>query len=463
MLDIVEDCTCVPYENLRCCAPKNGISVIQPKCQILPDDRVVNNPAFDPVSGVSYWTYKFLTDCNPETRAISNFVIPICKSINLANVSVYEKIDGCGHFRLVEFELTTYDPNFGTAPSGFQWLKVEVNDRYDKGLCVEYRIQIVGNFPLATEPIEVKAATNILIFDCEGGFLVPECNPEGKLSITKHCEVIIENNLATLSYKLVVSNIGDATLNNVQFLDTIFIPVQLGFSNIIVVPNTLNVDTSIPGRIIISGNLGDINSGGVVNISYSIPITSIETAGKFVISNTAKVFATGTDDTATCFANLEVVRLDTRKCCKITNFNQAEFVVTILSQEQSPTTTVNMIDYLFIPSGVTLQFNSFDECVATYANTGELVPLNKDITGPQEIKIICNGITVSSGGIVQRIVKMTFISSSAFNGTIIRNEVESVSPTLPNRQIFLGTGVFPVGAGINVRVNINCENPCINL
>ncbi|WP_058486364.1 hypothetical protein [Defluviitalea phaphyphila] len=135
MADIIQECNCTPHENLNCCGSINGISVAQPKCQTIPDGRVVNNPCFDPESGKSYWSYKFLTDCDQDTSAISNILIPICSSIPIENIIVSEKIDGCGEFTEIEFELITDDPNFGLAPEGFKWLKIETNDRFDKGVC----------------------------------------------------------------------------------------------------------------------------------------------------------------------------------------------------------------------------------------------------------------------------------------------------------------------------------------
>ena len=146
-----------------------------------------------------FWTYKFLTDCNSSTRAISNFGIPICSRINAANITVEEKIDGCGIYSIVPFELITNDPNFGPAPIGFQYLKVNTSGRFDKGLSVEYRISIIGNYNEAVQPIKVKAATVVYTFGCGGCFIVPSCNADGKLLVSKDCSTVIDNNQATLT------------------------------------------------------------------------------------------------------------------------------------------------------------------------------------------------------------------------------------------------------------------------
>lgn len=186
MARIAEPCSCTPYSLLCCCGPQIGISVVQPSCQNLPDGSVVNNPAYVPLENKSYWTFKFITDCNSTTRAISNFGIPICESVTRDVITVSEKIDGCGDFQPVPFTLIKDDPNFGPAPPGFQYLKVETGGRFDKGVSVEYRIEILGDYPTSLQPIKVKAGTNILTFDC-GCFLVPQCPPQGKLAMTKKC------------------------------------------------------------------------------------------------------------------------------------------------------------------------------------------------------------------------------------------------------------------------------------
>ena len=460
MADPAQTCECVPYEVLRCCGSINGISVAQPHCQNLPDGRVVNNPAYDNVTGKSYWSYKFLTDCDSDTRGISNILIPICSAISAENIIVNEKIDGCDDFSPVDFELITDDPNFGVAPEGFQWLKIETDDRFDKGVCVEYRLDIVGDFPVAVESIYVKAATTLLTFDCDDGFFVPECNPQGTLTISKDCGYIIDNNKTTLKYTLKVSNIGNATLQNVQFRDVLIVPTQLSFGNIQIQPSTLSASSVLPGEIIISGNLGVLNPSEVKNITYDIPITSVASAGIYTINNTARVSASGTEATATCPLTLNVSQLLTTTCCRLTAANTGEFQLGLSTVGQSPATTVDVVDNIFIPGGVTLQFHSFDGCVATFANTSEQVPVNTDIVGPLRIRIACDNITVPAGGIIQKKINFSVVSSSSFGTAPIQNTVESVTPTLPDQQVFLGAGILPVEADVAVELALNCTTPC---
>jgi hypothetical protein len=454
-----QSCNCTPYNILCCCGPQNGISVIQPACQNLPDGRVITNPAYVAELGKSFWTYKFMTDCNSATRAISNIGIPICNIINSDNIIVSEKIDGCGIYTPVSFELKTSDPNLGTAPSGFQFVKIETNGRYDKGVTVEYRLEITGDFPIAIEPISLKAATTILIFDCDC-FLVPQCNPQGKLSLTKECGNIITNNQATLIYRLTVNNIGDGALTDVLFRDTIIIPGSLNIGTITVFPATLDVSTSTPGQIIISGNLGTLEPSGQVIINYEIQITGISSPGSFLISNTAIVSAVGTQSSATCFTTVNAAQVDTNKCCVVINGNTGSYRITITSVGLSPDILVDVIDDLIVHDGLTVQFTNFSGCTATFASSCIPVPLNTNITGPQRIHIACNSLLIPNSGSIHKDITFILVSSTTVGITSIENTIASVTPTNPENQVFLGAGNIPQQVNMNVELRLECTKPC---
>lgn len=453
-----EPCSCSPYSLLCCCGPQNGISVIQPACQNLPDGSVVTNPAYVASLNQSFWTYKFMTDCSTTARGISGIAIPICQLINTNTLIVSEKIDGCGIFTPVDYTLTTNDPNFGTAPTGFQFVKIETDDRYDKGVTVEYRLEIVGNYPTALQPISIKASTSIYVFDCDC-FQVPQCNPEGKLSLTKTCSNTIINNQATLHYHLSVDNIGDSPLDNVQFNDVITVPTNIRVGSIKITPETLTVSTSPSGQLFISGNLGTIEAGGIIIINYTIQITGVTAPGNYIITNLATVSALGTQDSANCSTDLNVVQLVTDKCCVIDG-NKAMYRFTISNVDLSPNVTIDIIDNLFIPGGITVRFTSFGDCEATFANSTEQVPLDIDITGPRRILITCNNVFVPQSGSIHKDVSFLLISSSFVGVSTIENEVESVTPTVPENQLFLGAGALPVKAIMNVELSIECTNPC---
>lgn len=458
MADQIQPCNCTSYKNICCCGVQNGISVVQPQCQVLSDGSVVNNPAYDPLLTKSFWTYKFITDCDKDTRAISNFVIPICKSILSQSIEVFEKIDGCGQFQSVPFTLSLTDPNFGNAPEGFQWLKIETNERYEKGVSVEYRIELVGNFPTDSQPIKVKAATRILTFDC-GCFLIPKCNPQGVLSVIKTCSHTIVNNQVTLNYNVNVTNTGNAALDNVQYLDTVFISSTLLLGTITINQPTLSINATIPGEVIISGNLGTINPGQTISVIYTIPIVSITTPRIYTVNNTVKVLSTGTESSNSCSAEFDAVQLDVKKCCNIDE-NKGSFTVTISSVGQSPNTTVNVIDNFVIPSGIILQFNSFGGFTATFTSSEESVPLNTNIIGPVNITLTANNLQIPAGGSINKTVSFSTVSSSLVGIATIENTVNSIVLTEPNSQIFLGTEHLPVKSAIDVTLSLACRQPC---
>lgn len=465
MADPSKPCQCVPYKNICCCAPKGGISVIQPECQTLPDGSVIINPAYVVESNKSYWSYKFFTDCSDNTRGISSIVIPICEIITLDFIEVWERIDGCGQFVKLPktdgvIEIKKEFPNFGEAPQGFKYLKIEVQDRYEKGVCVEYLLELIGNFPVAIQPIKIKAANNIITFGCESCFLVPECNPEGKLIVMKECDHTIIDNQATLNYRIEVGNIGDAPLENVQFKDTIVIPTQLSFGSIIVNPPTLNVDTSIPGQIIINGNLGTINPGDHVDITYTIPITAISVPGRYIINNIATASATGTEAVAKCLTNLDAVMLNSNKCCQITDGKIGKFKIVISNVGNSPVTLVDIVDFIMIPGGVVVQFKDFGGCTATFSGTADPVPTNQNIVGPVGIDIKCNSVLIPQNGSVEKIITLELISSSLVGTVFISNELSAVTLTNPSEQVFMGAGELPIDANIAVKLLLDCLKPC---
>lgn len=459
MADLAQPCSCISYTNICCCSPQDGITIVQPKCQTLPDGSIVNNPAFVPDLTKSFWTYKFFTDCDRDTRGISNFGIPICKLISAENIIVSEKIDGCGKFESIPFTLTVNDPNLGVPPDGYQYLKIETNNRYDKGVCVEYRIEIIGNFPTDAQPIKVKAAGNIYTFNCDNCYLVPKCNPEGKLALTKNCNTTIANNQATLTYNVHVTNTGNAQLDNVQFNDLLFIPTQLIIGAIAVSPSGLTIDTSLPGKVQISGNLGTLTPGQTLNISYTIQIASVIDPGRYIVNNTATASANNTNDSATCNAVVNVVKLQTDKCCRIDG-KTINYILTVSSLGNSPDTIVDVYDHLQIPTGVTVNPILLSGCEGHFVGTTTPIPTNTPITGPAELEFICKNALIPSGGNYSRTGIFELISSSVVGTSTIMNTITNVMPVDNTQQIFLTVSNLPVSANVNVQLVPVCTKPC---
>ncbi|WP_277668564.1 hypothetical protein [Caproiciproducens galactitolivorans] len=454
-----QPCNCSPYSNICCCGTQTGITVVQPKCQTLPDGSVVNNPAFVLALNASFWTYKFSIDCNSATRGISAIGIPICLEINAINITVEEKIDGCGDFNTVPFELIQNDPNFGSAPTGFQFLKIETGGRYDKGLCVEYRIRIIGDYPEAVQPISVKAATVVYKFACTGCFIVPGCVPKGQLLVSKECGTIISNNQASFEYEVHVDNVGKGVLSLVEFEDVITIPSQLSIGSITVSPSSLNVDTSTTGQVKIFGNIGTIEPGGRVVITYSIPVVAISSPGGYLISNTARAAAEGTKSADLCGTTLNVVKLSADKCCSV-NGSMGIFKMTISSVGNSPNVVIDIFDRMQIPFGVTVNFSSFNGCEAYFADTLTPIPLNTNIEGPVGIDIICRNATVPSNGSFEKTISYSLVSSSVTKASVV-NTITNVSPKDIENLVYEGTENIPAAANIEVELLQTCRTPCM--
>jgi hypothetical protein len=422
---------------------------------------VTNNPCFNASTNKSTWTYKFFTDCAMSTRAISGFVVPICSTITNRQVLVEEKIDGCGAFASVSFSLKVTDPNFGTPPVGFQFLKVDNNSRFDKGVAVIYRITLNGNFPTAAQPIKVKAATQILTFDCNPGvcYLVPSCPSAGDLVLTKTCTKNFSGNTVTLQFIDTVANNGNATVNNVAYSDQIgYDANHITVGQITVNPSTLTVNTSVPGVITVSGNLGNLAPGGTTSVTINVPIADVSAPGTYNITSNASVSGTGTQSSATCTLSLEVIQLSTSKCCNISDSHTASFTITVASVGASPQTVIDIRDSLVIPAGITVQFISFGGCTATFTD-GTPVPLNTDLTN-RLIHITCSPLTIPAGNIVSKIVEFRVVSINAFGIIPILNTFDKINFISPTPQLNLGAGPLPASATINMVAALQCANPC---
>lgn len=453
-----QPCNCVPYVNRCCCGTQNGITVVQPLCQNLPDGSVVNNPAYVASLNKSFWTYKFIEDCASTTRAISNFGIPICLEINAQNITVEEKIDGCGVYVEVDFELIENDPNFGSAPEGFQYLKINIDDRYQSGVSVEYRVSIIGDYPEDVQSIDVKTATLVYTFGCANCYIVPGCVSAGKLVVSKTCSHTIVDNQATLYYEIHVDNVGETALDPVEFEDILFIPTQLVLGAITVDPVSLSVDTGTPGQVIVSGGLGPIEPGGRVTITYSILIASVSEPGSYLVNNTATATASGTKDSASCQTNLDVIQLRADKCCSIDG-SSVTFNITLSSVGNSPDVTVDAFDHMEIPAGLTTRLTNLGGCEAYYSGTTNPVPTNTDINGPVDFDIVCMNVSISAGSSLTKSIVYSLICSSVVGITTVTNIFTDVSPVSTN-LIYLGTLNLPVTAAVNVELTQICTNPC---
>lgn len=457
----MDECSCIPYRNTCCCGPINGIFVAQPTCQRIIDGTAQLNPVYMPEIRKSFWTYKMVTDCQSSTRGVSSIVIPICNKITESNIIVYEKINGCTVFNKISFEIKTTDPFFGSPPEGYNFLKIETSERFDKGVCVAYLLEIQGDYPTSSQNIEIKAGDNKLVFDCDC-FLMPTCPPEGKLITDKKCEYTIENNHLTLHYEANVSNIGAALLDNVLFTDTIFYDTSFTMGTIKVVPE-LSVNTSIPGQIVISGNLGTINPSQNIPITYDIDIASFTQPGEFAFADSAIVVSGAQEQSASCNLMIKAAKLKGDKCCIVDGSN-VTFRIAVENLSTVPILT-DFQDKLTIPEGLTVQFLDFDGCTVTFESTGLPVNLFTDIVGPESILIEnCGDAILGPSTTLLKNILLDVKSISLIPNTLLlSNTLREVKLCEEEVALLLPVENVPVTANTEINANIICTKPCIIL
>lgn len=443
------------YRNAYCRGPISGISTIQPESQILPDGNLITNPSYVPSLGSSFWTYKFMIDCCLP-GGMKSIALPMCRNIKKQFIRVFEKTDEDTVFTSIPFRLVKRDPRFGFAPIGYYWLIVENSGRFCDGLSVIYLLELIGAFLAEAQPVKVDTSLAVLTFGLRGP-LVPKCHSQGNLNIKNNCLIDIQNNQAVLNYTIDIVNLGSCYLNNVIYHDVIHLPLEIGFDKILITPSTLTADTSTPGRITIKGNLGRINEGQNVRVTYSIPITSISKPQSYTINNAIQAYAQKTKSRVSCSLVLESVELSTSKICKISDGNNGNFTIIISNVPYSPDTAVNIEDHLTIPEGVTLKFANFGGCSAVFTNGGEPVPLGVDITGPIDITLTCYNLRILKDSCGLKTIAFTVVSGTLPGRTSIENYLTKISLTNAESQVLLGTGQLPVKASIDVVYDIKCR------
>lgn len=447
----------IPYKNIYSCKYSNGISIIQPEYQVLPDGSTVNNPAYVSSLASSFWTYKFIIDCDMQMDgSIKSIGIPICHLIKSENIKVYEWLDCNTVFNPVPFTLIKNDPSFYYAPKGFKWLKIENLKRYYRGVCVEYILEIFGNYVSSRQSLKIKTTYNIIKFT-EDSILVPTCNSKGNLTVKKSCFTSIINNKAILKYKVNILNTGNTALNNVIYNDKIYIPTSFILGKIHINTSNLSIDRNIPGQILINGRFDIIKPGQMLTVIYSIPVENITKPKKYKIGSNVVVSAMYTSAHSVCSSNIDVVKLSSENHCSIINQNKVSFILTIWNTRYSPDTEVTIINYLFIPSGITLQFNNFGMYTATFGNKYDIVPINTNITGPQNIILTCRNLKILQDGCTYKAITFKVISSTIAGKITITNTLKSITLANPNSQVLIDIKNLSSTSNIDILPSVKCQ------
>ncbi|MDI6617983.1 MAG: hypothetical protein QME45_04810 [Clostridiales bacterium] len=449
----------LPYKNLCSGPSQNGISVMQPACQSLMDGSIVNNPCFNIITGISVWTYSLFSDCSSGGYAnpVESILIPVCHDISKENIIVEEKIENYGKFNIIPFMLLPDDITFGQAPSGFQYLKIENNGRYERGAHVEYRISIAGDYPALSQPITVKAGHDILKFACQNGYKVPGCPIPDKLTAEKKSSLIIKNNSAVLEYNVSIKNEGGSNLEDIKFQDIL----SYDGANVALAPLLLPVDlkfeitTVSKNTVMIFGKINSIIAGQSINFKYDVPIDSFMQPGAYIFTNITTVSCGTISSSDTCTNTVNVVRLKGESSIKVTENNKIIHHITVANTGTSPDTSVKILDRIFIPGDVLIQFTDFCGCTATFEN-GNRVSLNMNITN-SVVNISHEDLPIPSGGGVRLPIEFVVVSTSAFKSPAkITGTLMQLLPAHES-QIFLPPLNIPSSSSVEIVGGCNLQ------
>lgn len=449
-------CECIPSANIAC-QNQESISVAQSQCQILPDNTTMENPFYDSTLNITYWSYKLVIGC-PQSPIVEPTIIyiPIYENISTEMLSVSEFILSCGRFEEVSFDFDTTI----TPPAGFKYVRIPVNDRYTTGTSATYRLAVLGNYPQAIQSILVQTnGADLLTFDAD--YQVPGEPANARLSVTKTAEVSIVDNQATINYTATVTNTGNVNLADVSYLDTInYDNENVSIGTITVDPSTINVDTSTPGTIVLSGDLGNLNMGESAVITYSVPLTGYNRPGNFVFASSTTARSGDVTNTTNTEINVEVVQFSTNAVCNVSSSNTGEFIIGISSVPSSPDSNIFITDTITVPTGVTVQFISFGSCTAVFADTGEPVLLNTDVTDRQ-IVITCTA-NIPPSGTMNYTFSLRAISTTTIQQTPgeIVNIITDVTLQDPSMQVLLGVSPLPNTVSMEAGGEAVCSNVC---
>lgn len=460
---MADTCNCPPASNIYCLGVR-GLAVSQPTCQIIPSGDRVENPYFDTEANITYFTYGLLNNCAGTTGNIEDFLTLICENIPLASViRVDQRLDTCEDFSPVNFDFNNSGGQ--QPPPGFRYLRIIVNEELTDGASAVYRIALAGNYPAET----FTSALNAFVVIATGGLFgflinttfpatVPGCPLIPRLTVMKSCNTVIENNTARVEYSVMVGNTGNVDLDNVLFNDIInYNGSNITIGTVTVEPPTINVDTRTSGIIRLTGDLGTINIGESVEITYTVPVVAFSAPGTYTFANTAMASSADIQGSSQCNATIEVVELTNTNCCTVNNDLTANFQITV-GNPNSPGTSITLGDVLTVPANLALSFTSFDVCSATFVSTGENVPLNTPISGEQ-IAIECMGL-LPQGATDTYTINFTIDSTSQFGGTPleITNTLLDISLDNPGEQILLGINpALPNTSVISVNGNLACQ------
>lgn len=456
-------CNCRPQQNLVCVNQgsgdsnnRNNITIAQPTCVILPDSSMEENPYFDATDNYSYWSYKIVVSCTtPDDFLPTNIYFPLYTSIEQDSVTVTERIVTCGSFNEVPF--TFENPSGITPPEGFKYLSIAIDNRYTNSISAVYILRIKGSYPTTSQPIYVNTNdTGVITY--EGDFLIPGEPLMPRIAISKASTLFIADNQASADYVVTISNTGNTMLENIQYTDTVnYLASNITIGMVTALPeDIINVDTSTPGTVRLTGNIPNLNPGENFVLSYNIPITSISTPDTYSFTSNATVTSNDINASVSDDLLLEAVSFTDNILCSTNTSGEGVFTIALESIQNSPESEIIVNSLMTIPSGITVRFTDFSNCTAVFSGTENPVPLNMDITD-SIIAIRCD-VVISPRSTTNIPIRYTItrsmVSGSQLN--LISYEFDSLTLANPSTQVLLNATPIPDSNGVEIGIEAEC-------
>jgi hypothetical protein len=400
---------------------------------------------------------------------VDYFLLPVCTAVRKEDVEIDERAEGSREYNPASFTIVQEDPDFGPAPRGYQWLKINGNaDDENRGASFfVYRICIKGDYPAVPQAAGIKSGENNLTF-CGGDFclLVPGCRPAGGLLAAKTCTVENMGSRGVLHCKSVITNNGPNALEDVEYSDAITFEsrnITLGIP--VIGPSQPLSCTMEEGRITVFGKLGTINPGASESLDYDVSVESMEIPGIYKIKSEVMASSGNSVDFDMCTVTLQGLNYAVTNSCCETSGNMVSFTLGVFNGFQ---TVLNASTSLYVPEGVTISLMPENfSCSDFLVLSPKGAPLACDgtpIEGPLLLGVDFKGIEISSPcryGYCGRVsLKFPILSTAEFHGTPeIVYTVEKVYPYSSNQIAVTGLSSRP-SASVSVAGRLTCNSSC---
>lgn len=452
-------CNCPPAININN-KTGTGFALTQPQCQSIPDGRRAPNPFFVVEENRTFYTYEIINGCQNGIGDIMYLFISIYENIPLADItSVEQKLDSCDEFTPIPFDFENTSGE--VPPSGYRFLRILINGQLENGSCGLYRVAVAGNYQTTNiPPSELGYVIQSPQFEVglqAGSGLFLGVPAAARLNVVKTCEVAMTAGQGALLYTVTIGNPNDVPVDNIFYSDTVSYSMDLIIGDVTVEPDTIDVDTSMPGIIRLSGTIDILEPGESFEITYQIEINGALAIGEYTISNLATAqsgFITGMDQ---CDLTLEGVSLTPVNRCSVRVDGLLFFNMGLQNNEGSPEVTALFASTFMIPQGASVIFFDFDGCTATFLDTGQEVPTEGGIRGPRPIRIECSLTVPPNITLLKTISYLTQPNPFSTEVIQVTNTINEVTLIDGDNQILVDIEPLPLESELNLNGILQCR------